>query len=144
MITSSEAVDILYLYLKGSELFTDPKKPTGDLCKGNRKENSKLEDVVINTLGLNRNPVQSGYIYLNIYVNNLDPLKVPDIGTGRNVRDTGRLKYLSRLAQNVLEGDNGELWLGQDVCFEVESDAIEEDDNNQHYASFKIEFITIK
>ena len=143
MITSSEAVDILYVYLKSSEVFTDSKKPNGEVCKGDRKENSKLEDVVINILGLNRNPVQSGYIYLNIYVINLDPLKVPDIGTGKNVRDTARLKYLSKLAQKVLEGDNGELWLGQDVCFEVESDAIEED-GDQHYASFKIEFTTIK
>lgn len=143
MITSSEAVDILYLYLKGCELFSDSKKPTGELCKGDRKENSKLEDVVINTLGLNRNPVQSGFIYLNLYVKNLDPLRVPDIGNGKNMRDTARLKYLSKLAQKVLEGDNGELWIGQDVCFEIESDTIEED-GDMHYASFKIEFTTIK
>ncbi|MDR0266032.1 MAG: hypothetical protein LBJ04_22655 [Sphingobacterium sp.] len=143
MITSSEAVDILYLYLKGSELFSDPKKPTGELCKGDRKENSKLEDVVINSLGLNRNPVQSGFIYLNLYVKNLDPLRVPDIGSGKNMRDTARLKYLSKLAQKVLEGDNGELWINQDVCFEIESDTIEED-GDMHYASFKIEFTTIK
>ncbi|MDR6734173.1 hypothetical protein [Sphingobacterium sp. 2149] len=143
MITSSEAVDILYLYLKGSELFSDPKKPTGELCKGDRKENSKLEDVVINTLGLNRSPVQSGFIYLNLYVKNLDPLRVPDIGSGKNMRDTARLKYLSKLAQKVLEGDNGELWINQDVCFEIESDTIEED-GDMHYASFKIEFTTIK
>ncbi|MNK30204.1 hypothetical protein D3C87_486190 [compost metagenome] len=143
MITSSEAVDILYLYLKGSELFSDPKKPTGELCKGDRKENSKIEDVVINTLGLNRNPVQSGFIYLNLYVKNLDPLRVPDIGSGKNMRDTARLKYLSKLAHKVLEGDNGELWIGQDVCFEIESDTIEED-GDMHYASFKIEFTTIK
>jgi hypothetical protein len=143
MITSSEAVDILYLYLKGSELFSDSKKPTGELCKGDRKENSKLEDVVINTLGLNRNPVQSGFIYLNLYVKNLDPLRVPDIGTGKNMRDTARLKYLSKLAQKVLEGGNGELWIGQDVCFEIESDTIEED-GDMHYASFKIEFISIR
>lgn len=143
MITDSEAVDIMYLYLKGSELFTDAKKPNGRLCKGDRIEDSKLEDVVINSLGLNRNPVQSGYIYLNIYVKNLDPLKVPDIGNGKNMRDSARLKYLSILAQKVLEGDNGELWLNQDVCFEVESDAVEED-GDMHYASFKIEFTTIR
>jgi hypothetical protein len=59
------------------------------------------------------------------------------------MRDTARLKYLSKLAQKVLEGDNGELWIGQDVCFEIESDTIEED-GDMHYASFKIEFISIR
>lgn len=143
MLISSEAVDILYLHLKNSELFTDPKRPTGELCKGDRSEDSKLEDVVINSLGLNRNPVQSGYIYLNLYVNNLDPTKVPGIGNGKNIRDSGRLKYLSKIVQRIFEGDDGELWIGSDVCFEIESDTIEED-GAQHYASFKIEFNTIK
>lgn len=143
MITSSEAVDILYLYLKNSELFSDSKKPNGELCKGDRIEDSKKEDVVINSLGLNRNAVQSGYIYLNLYVNNLDPVKVPDIGKGKNIRDSGRLKYLSKIVQRIFEGDDGELWIGSDVCFEIESDNIEED-GSQHYASFKIEFNTIK
>lgn len=146
MITSVEAIDLLYLLIKNSPLLTDVKKPNGKICKGDRDENSTSEDIVLDSIGgINRSPVQKGVLLLNIYVNNLDPLKVPNIGTGKNHRDSGRLRYLSQLVQKIFEGDDGEVWIDQDTCFEVTNDDVFEDSgNNQHYLSFRISFYTIK
>ncbi|GEM_PF-1996492 len=146
MITTLEAIDYLYSLVKASTLFSDANKPNGKLCKGDRPENSILEDVVLDSIGgLNRTPVQRGVLLLNVYVNNLDPSIVPNIGTGKNHRDSGRLKYLSQLVQNIFEGDDGEVWIDQDTCFEVTNDDVFEDSgNNQHYLSFRISFYTIK
>lgn len=146
MITSLEAIDTFYLYLRDSILLSDPLKPTGKLVKGDRDEDSKAEDVVIDAIGgITRTPVQRGVLLLNLYANNLDPATVPNIGKGNNKRDTGRLKQLAILAQRALLGEDGELWLNQDTCYEVSSDEVFEDEgNNQHYVSFRINFYTIK
>lgn len=143
MITTVEAIDLLYLYVKGSMLLSNANKPNGKLCKGDRDENSTSEDIVLDAVGgVNRSPVQRGVLLLNIYVNNLKPSKVPNLGTGMNHRDSGRLRYLSHLTQQVFEG---EVWIDQDTCFEVSSDDVFEDNaNNQHYISFRINFYTIK
>jgi len=146
MITTTEAIDILYLFVKNSVILSDAKKPNGKLCKGDRPQDSNLEDIVFDAIGgLNRSPVQRGVLLLNIYVNNLNPLEVPNIGNGKNVRDSARIKYLSQLVQKAFEGVDGEVWINQDTCFEVSSDDVFEDNgNNQHYISFRISFYTIK
>lgn len=147
MITGIEAINMLYSYLKDSEIYTDAKKPNGRLCKLKRPENSLSEDLVINSLGLTREPIQKGVLILNVYVPNLDPNKVPDIGTDRSQPDTGRILYLSKLVQSVFTNDGteeNELWVDNDTCFEITSDDEFEDDNYQHYVSFRIDFHTIK
>lgn len=147
MITGIEAVNLLFGHLKTTVLMTDVKKPNGKLCKLQRPENSVLEDVVINTLGLNRDPVQKGVLILNCYAPNLDPNVVPDIGRDKNQPDTGRLLYLSKLIQSVFNEDGSEereIWINGDTCFELTTDDIMEDTNFQHYVSFRINFFTIK
>lgn len=148
MITTLEVIDILYLLLKNSQLFSDSKRPTGELLKGDRYEDSKLEDVVLDAIGgISKAPVQKAVLLVNVYVNNLDPALIPNIGKGRNVRDSARLKYLARLVQQVFGGDGseeGDLWVGE-TCFEVSSDEVFEDEgNDQHYVSFRINCYTIK
>ncbi|MGJ1193755.1 hypothetical protein ACR788_23805 [Sphingobacterium siyangense] len=148
MITTLEVIDELYLLLKDSRLFSDAKKPSGALLKGDRPEGSKLEDVVIDAIGgISKAPVQKAVLLVNAYVNNLDPTLIPTIGKGRNMRDSSRLKYLAGLIQQVFGGDGseeGDLWIG-DTCFEVSSDEVFEDEgNDQHYVSFRINCYTIK
>ncbi|TDQ79585.1 hypothetical protein [Sphingobacterium yanglingense] len=147
MITSIEAGNMLFSFLGKSILMTDINKPSGELCKFERAEGSTKEDIVINTLGLNREPVQKGVLIVNIYVSNLDPAKIPNIGTGRNRPDTARLLYLSKLFQSVFNDNDetvSEVWINQDTCFEITSDDQFSDVNNQHYISFRINFFTIK
>lgn len=148
MITTLEAVDDLYLFVKNSRLFSDKKKPSGMLCKGDRPEGSVLEDVVIDALGgITKTPVQRAVLILNLYTNNLDPALFPAVGPGRNVRDHGRLKYLAQLVQSIFGGDGteeGDLWVG-DTCYELGSDEVFEDATiNQHYVNFRINCYTIK
>lgn len=147
MITSIEAVNLLYGYLNLSVLKTDAGRPNGELCKFERPEGSTKEDQVINTLGLNREPVQKGVLVLNIYVKNLDPAQNPDIGTGKNRPDTARILVLSKLVNSLFGSDGteeSEIWIDNSVCFEVTSDDVFADNNNQHYISFRINFFTIK
>lgn len=148
MITSLEAIDDLYLFVKNSLLFSDSKKPTGVLCKGDRPEGSLLEDVVIDAIGgITKNPVQRAVLLLNIYTNNLDPTVIPSAGRGKNVRDFGRLKYLAQLVQRIFGGDGseeGDLWVN-DTCYELGMDEVFEDaEIKQHYVSFRINCYTIK
>jgi len=147
MITSIEAINLLYNFLNTSIMVSDSKKPNGELCKKERPEGSNKEDMVIDSLGLNRDPVQKGVLLFNIFVNNLDPAFNPNVGTGKNRPDTGRIGYLSKLF-NSLFSENGseesELWINQDTSFEITSDDVFADVNNQHYISFRINFLTIK
>lgn len=147
MITTIEAINILYSFVNTSALMRDIKKPNGRLCKFQRIENSSKEDVVINALGLNRDPVQKGVLLINIYVPNLDPTKIPDLGTDRSQPDNARILYLSRLVQSVFNEDGSEeseIWVNGDTSFEITTDDVFEDNNNQHYISFRINFFTIK
>lgn len=147
MISSSEAIELFYKFVNSSVMVTDSKKPSGELCKIERPEDSTLEDMVIISSGTNRDPVQKGVIIFNIYVNNLDPAVNPAIGTGRNRPDTSRVTYLSKLFNSLFPDDGSEeseVWVNQDACFEVTSDSLFADVNNQHYISFRINFLTIK
>lgn len=147
MITSIEAINLFYNYVNTSVMVTDSKKPNGELCKKERPEGSTKEDMVIDSLGINRDPVQEGVLLFNIYVNNLDPAINPSIGTGRNRPDTSRIGYLSKLFNSLFPDDGSEesqVWVNQDTCFSVTSDDLFADVNNQHYISFRINFLTIK
>lgn len=72
MITTAlEAAGILHQHLQGSVLFANSKKPTGRLYLYQRLANSRAEDVVINSLTLNRATIQEGVLNVNVYVPNL-------------------------------------------------------------------------
>lgn len=136
-----EVVNIIYKYLQTSPLMLDAKKPTGNLCKKTRPQNSNLEDVVIDSLGLNRDAVQKGIFLINIFVPNLNPDQIPQLNGDRSQPDTGRLLYLGKLLD---ESISGEVWEESgDYVFQIQQDDTFEDTNNQHYQSFRIEFYSI-
>ncbi len=140
-ITSLEMLNILYVHINSGALMTDPKKPDGKLRKFQRPQDSKKEDVVIGTLGNNREAVQKGVLLFNIYVPNLNPLLYPSLDGDRSQPDTARLLYLSKLAQSCIPD---EVWANDgSYVLEITHESIYEDTNNQHYVGFRIDFFTI-
>ena len=140
--TSITALNMLYQHISRSVLVTDAKKPNGKLCKYQRPLNSLLEDVVINSLGLNREDVQEGVLNVNIYVPNIDYSKIPDHPqkADKTQPDTARLTYLLNLA-NIALGEGEEIWEATgNYCFELQQDNLFEDENNQHYLNLRVEF----
>ncbi|PPK98975.1 hypothetical protein [Parapedobacter indicus] len=141
-VTSLEMVNILYAHVASSALSSDANKPNGKICKFRRPQNSKREDMVIGTLGNNREPVQKGVLLFNVYVPNLDPLQYPDLNNDRSQPDTARLLYVAKLVQASIPD---EVWANDGTyAFEIVHESTYEDTNDQHYAGFRIEFFTIK
>jgi hypothetical protein len=116
---------------------TDAKKPNGKLCKYERPQNSVLEDVVVNSLTLGRDDVQEGVLNVNIYVPNLELVSNP---SDRSQPNTARLLYLSTLGNTAL-GEGEEIWDETgNYTFNIQQDNVMQDENNQHYVSFRVEF----
>jgi len=133
--TSLDVIDFLYPLVKDA-LFNDTEKPNGTLYKNQRLVNSQLEDVVINSLSINREDIQQGVLNVNIYVPNL---KISKTGSTDNSQpNMARLKYLAHLLNTYFLG---EVWAeDSSYVFNVQQDNIFEDTNNQHYINFRIEF----
>jgi hypothetical protein len=139
--TSISALNMLYQHISHSVLMTDAKKPNGKLCKYERPLNSILEDVVINSLGLNREDVQEGVLNVNIFVPNLI---LPSNPADKGQPDTARLNYLLNLA-NIALGEGEEIWEATgNYCFELQQDNLFQDENNQHYLNLRVEFNSLK
>lgn len=133
--TTLDAMTILYGYIKASELFTSPRKPNGGLYKGQRPANSTLEDVVINSLVMNRADVQAGVFNVNLFVPNLE-IMLNGI-MDKSQPNTARLTELSGIFSNVMR----EVWADDgDYTFNIQQDQLFSDTNNQHYQNFRIEF----
>ncbi len=131
--TTIQAVEIVYQHLLGSVLFTDAKKPTGNLYRYQRPDGSGAEDVVVNSIMLNRRSVQEGVLNVNLFV----PNKVLQLATGtdRSQPNHKRLSEISELANTVLN----EVW-GTGYMFEVQQDNMIPDENNQHFLNFRLNF----
>ena len=140
-LTSIEVVNVLYQYVKNSVLFSDAAKPTGKLKKYQRAVNSNDEDVVINGLPINEEPVQECVLNINVYVSNYETTNNGVID--KSEPDTERILYLSKLAKQAL--NNGkEIWdVAGNYCFKLQQDRIEPDDNYQHYINFRVEFYSL-
>lgn len=138
--TSITALNMLYQHISHSVLMTDVKKPNGKLCKYQRPLNSILEDVVINSLGLNREDVQEGVLNVNIFVPNLN---LPSNAADKSQPDTARLTYLLNLANTAL-GEGEEIWESTgNYCFRLQQDNLFQDENNQHYLNLRVEFYSL-
>jgi hypothetical protein len=138
--TSLSALNMLYQHISHSVLMTDVKKPNGKLCKLERPLNSGLEDVVINSLGLNREDVQEGILNVNVFVPNL---VLPSNPNDKAQPDMARLLYLSNLANNAL-GSGSEVWEATgNYCFNMQQENVFQDENNQHYLNLRVEFYSL-
>lgn len=137
-ITSSGAINILFDFIKESDLLTGLKKVSGNLFRLQRPINSAKEDVVINSLTMDRDDVQNGVLNVNIYV----PNKSITVGgiTDKTQPNTTRLEELSNISNTVL-GNGNEVWSEDgSISFNIQQDVIFADENNQHYINFRIEF----
>lgn len=130
MITSLEAVCILYNYVRTSELMTGPQKPSGSLYKFKRPFNSDKEDVVINSLPMNNEDLQEGVLNFNIHV--------PNIGTGDSSQpNTARLGVLTKAARQLLD----EVWHAKaDYMFYVQQDMTYQDNDQSWYQNIRVGF----
>lgn len=108
---------------------------TGDIYKTVRPANSKLEDVVVNTIVLGEGSFQRGVSNVNIHV--------PDIQqTAKDsskyfAANEGRLKVLSEIVRPLIEDV-----FQDDFSMSISGTyAIGEPEINQHYLNFRIDFI---
>lgn len=135
-LTPGEAQTILMAHLRNSVLFTAPNKPNGMLYAENRPDNSALEDVVVNTLVMDNEPVQEGYLMVNAYTPNL----VLNLNgqTDRNQPNIKRLNELSALLRDSLP----KTWIRTGFAsFKIKvSYGNQRDENKQWYTSYKVEF----
>lgn len=132
--TSLEVVNILYQRVKNGILFSDAKKPNGGLYKFQRPANSVKEDVIINSLPIDRSAVQQGVLNVNTFVPNLV------IGSDNSQPNTARLTELAVLFNQALGEGNEVSDIVGDYIFNIQQDNIFSDTNNQHYINFRIEF----
>lgn len=136
-VTSAQAVLDLVALLKTSPLVSGSHQITGKVQAFQRPLNSTKEDVIVNSLTLDRDVVQKGMLNVNLYVpNELLQNKV----TGEvdaSQPDMERLAYLSQVASDFLKDH----WYGGGTLnFEVQSDNLFPDKNNEHYINLRVEF----
>jgi len=135
-MTSLEAVEIVYQHLKTSVLFTDLKKPNGGLYRFQRPTGSDREDVVVNSLTLNRNSIQQGVLNVNLFVPNLTlTFNGQQDKSQPNIKRLAELSLLAEQALKVVKMPN--------YTFRVQQDNLFPDENYQHYQSFRVSFNSI-
>lgn len=115
MMTDIDIEDALYDYLKDSELTQEVR---GELYKGERKDGSRAEDVVIVvTSNINSDDIQTGSVNVNIYVP-----KVPT--ASGEIQDKPRVRDLARIAEallKVINADGYRMALDRQRVFEMPS-----------------------
>jgi len=135
--TAIEIVNMLFQHPVLTYVFADAKKPNGKLCKLSRPDNSKLEDIVINIVGNVKDDIDEAVLNVNQFVPNL---VYPDDPGNKSQPNMARLLYLSKLINDAFQ-DGEELWNDAgEYCFKYQQDTVMEDENNQHYLNFRIEF----
>ena len=106
---------------------------TGRIYKGNRPDNSELEDISINTITLGDGSTQEGVSNVNIHVKDLTATIA---GKTQNFANHARLVTLTNLIKPLLEetyGDDFNLWIEW-------TRSIPEPEIKQHYMNMRIRF----
>lgn len=128
---SIEAEIIVFNILK--QIMKDANKPDGGIYFGLRPVNSCLEDLVINTLALDRHPgMQKGVVVVNVHVPNLSAC-INGIND-HSIPNRSRINYLSRLVEKAIENDYGDYG----NC-RVQQDNMEYEEKSS-YNSIRIDF----
>jgi len=131
MKSSLDVVDLLYVLIKNSALNAEI---SGLVCKYKRPINSENEDIVINSLPVNKQDVQRGMLNVNIHV---PDLQLPGTPIDRQP-DTARLRTLTNMTIELLEEYYGAAYL-----FEVDDDNVLPDENN-HFSNIRVSFFSPK
>lgn len=137
MITAVEIVSALWSDINSSSLKT-ALAAGGGVYKNHRPQNSKKEDIVINSLPVNTSQLQRAVANVNIYV--------PDKQINQNstqvlVIDYARFAVLLPLATALLK----EKFSSGDWHYELQqiSDVIEDKESESHFINIRIEFFNI-
>lgn len=136
MKTTLDVVDIVWKHLDQSSLKV---AITGKIYKNGRPINSKVEDVVINSLPINNELLQEGVVNVNIFVPNKDHL----IGgyQDNTQADHARLKTLASQAAGIL---NEVFVTASDVGFDVQQQAmIEDKEAKEHYINIRLSYYCV-
>jgi hypothetical protein len=136
MINSLEAVDIVWKRLYDSPLRTTI---TGGIYKQKRPQNSKLEDVVVNSLPIVNLQLQESIMNVNIYVPNL---VITVNGTQDSSQpDHQRLKELTEIASGILiDVWSEDAQIHYDILQQSTFDVPEID---HHYSNFRLTFYSV-
>jgi hypothetical protein len=110
---------------------------SGGIYKYKRPLNSTLEDIVINSLGLNANPIQRGLVNVNIHVENLVIASNP---ADRSQPNTARMKVLTDAAVTTLKENWGTT---EDLLIEVDNTQVFEE-NTHHFSNIRVLFYSLQ
>lgn len=135
-LTVIDVASLLFEHLKFSVLINSISGAKGDLCLYARPTNSRLEDVVINTLPIVEGEVwDECYLNVNIYVPDMD------IKGDSSQPDLNRLSILARFAKDSLEITH----YAGDYTFSTKNQPgnLFKDIDKQHYMNFRVEFKAI-
>lgn len=132
MRTTLDVVDDIYSALKSGSF---KSAITGDIYKHKRLLDSRKEDVVINSLPISNQQLQTGIANVNIHVADI-PVTT---GSGTdNHPNHVRLKELAGLAIAELE-----VWSG-DYHFDVQQQTIiQEETGNEHFVNIRVNYYSI-
>jgi hypothetical protein len=130
MKTGFDTDNVLYDVLKISSL---KSAITGNVYKRQRPVDSNLEDVVINSLPITNQQLQTCVSNVNIFV---PDVKVTVNGVVTNVPNEERLEDLTVMAiQVVADGIKG------DFTWDIQQHAlIQDNESDSHYSNIRIEF----
>lgn len=116
MKSEIEIKDIIYRHIKGSALEESIIANGGKLLKTSRPTNSGKEDIIISVLDGINGQFQDAVVNVNIYTQ--------EVKRGNDtVENEPRIRELSRMAIELLEGFNGGSYLfsiKRQRCFKVE------------------------
>lgn len=131
MRTTFDQEDILYSILATSAV---KAALSGGIYKQIRPDDSKLEDVVINSLPIDQGSVQRSTANVNVYV---PDIQIKINGKNQYQPNTTRLKTLTALIVPALQerysSEKWNFWISNQTTFR-------EPEINQHYLNLRIEF----
>lgn len=132
--TALQAVNLLRSLLQKSLLMTHFYRPNGKIYKYQRPTGSKAEDVVINSLPLNRSALQRGILNVNLFV--------PNLTSDTALPNITRLEQIETLMELVFA--EGDVWSADGTHqFTIDNQNLFPDENSQHYLNFRIEFTNV-
>ena len=130
MKTTLDLVDVVWQLLNSSSL---KGEITGGVYKLKRPLNSAKEDVVVNSLPVSNEQLQTAIVNVNVFVIDLE---VGIEGEKNTMLDIARLKQLAAMTVDILQdGIDG------DYTWDVQQQTVIEDEgNDQHFVNIRLEF----
>lgn len=139
MKTSSEAIDDVIGFLANALLLNSEKKPNG-IISTEQLDNSKSEDIIVNSLPLMFRQIQRGVLNVNIFVPNVEIPKA-NKEFDRSQRNRVRLGEIERLVIDSF--DETGCYDGFDFSLRLQQINTFPDTGNKHFINCRIEYLAI-